>query len=85
MISIEILDHSGHTTLETDSAEAARARLTSFLDEYAATNGGRAPLVWARRAGQQDGDLLDRLADPRHADLEGVTQLVCQPAPLIGG
>jgi hypothetical protein len=83
-IQIEFLDHSGHTTLHAESVEVAQEKLTQFLNDCVRKYGHEPP-VWARRAGEREGDEMGQLANPRHADLESVTQIVCQPSPLIGG
>jgi hypothetical protein len=84
MITIEFLDHTGHTTLEADTVEVAQEKLTRFLDDCVRKYGNEPP-VWAKRVGEDDCDLMGPLTNPRHADLADVTQIVCQPTPLIGG
>ncbi|MHC4217104.1 MAG: hypothetical protein ACYSU7_01480 [Planctomycetota bacterium] len=84
MISIELLDHTGHTTLQAATVEVAQEKLTRFLNDCVRKYGNEPP-VWAKRVGDDESELVGPLTSPRDADLEGVTQIVCQPTPLIGG
>jgi hypothetical protein len=84
MITIELLDHTGHTTIQAETVEIAQEKLTRFLDDCVRKYGSEPP-VWARRVGENEADQMGPLVDPRYADLEGVTQIVCQPTPLVGG
>lgn len=84
MISIEIMNHTGHTTIEAQTVEIAQMELTKFLDDCVRKYKSEPP-VWVRRVNESDQSPMDQLENPREDNLENIVKLVLQPAPLVGG